>query len=249
MIENIVDVSRWQGNIDADVMLSKGINGMVIRLGSINSVTGIPYTDYLFYENVAKFAHEVPCGYYWYFRPCWSGKVQAEFVIDELQKEGINPNLPVFADVESNVKGVSSSLFEDRLNYFLATITRAGYNAGIYTRGYFWNDHIGLGAWAAEYPLWVARYHLTATHPWNNGFYSKLRPQPWFDYEMWQWSADGNGLGREYGCDCDSIDLNRANFETLEEYYSFANWRPQNVISPLNEKLDRIIEFIETQKE
>ena len=230
MIENIPDVSRWQGNIDEDVMLSRGIPGLNIRLGSINKSTGECYTDYLFYENHAKFAHEVPCGYYWYFRPKWGGKKQAEFVIKILREESIIPNMPIWLDVECN--GVSLSEFAKQISAFRNTIRAADYKYGTYTRGYFWNDYVGIIPEISEDPLWIARYSESAVHPWNNNILSKLRPYPWQYFTLWQWSADGNGMGDYYGCDCDDLDLNRGNFVTLEEFHKWANWKQEDPTEP-----------------
>ena len=250
--KTIVDVSTWQGNIDDDVMLSRDVIAMIIRLGSITATTGACYTDYLFYENHAKFAHEIPCGYYWYFRPKWSGKKQAEFVVKILQEENITPNLPIFLDVESNNANISMTRFASEIIAFATVITNAGYRFGIYTRGYFWNDNVGTINNASEIPLWIARYSLIAVHPWANNLLSPLRPYPWKDFCLWQWSADGNHLGKFYGCDCDSIDLNRANFETVEDFYKWANWKQDQEPAgclPIGETLDKIIEFVQSLKE
>ena len=34
---------------------------------------------------------------------------------------------------------------------------------------------------------------------------------PWDEYDYWQWSADGNNRGYEFGVESDDIDLNRKN--------------------------------------
>lgn len=232
MIETMVDVSRWQGNIDEDVMLSRNPLAMVIRLGSINS-SGVPYSDYLVYENASKFGGDIPLGFYWYFRPEQSGQVQAEFaakVLNEIHTDfGVVSHLPIFVDVESNDKHVSFGRFVLEITAFVYKLSDFGYSPGVYTRGYFWNDNLGNLESMSHLPLWVARYSSTATHPWDGNPVSYLRPLPWADWVYWQWSADGNGLGEYYGCDSDSIDLNRLNFDSVAAFYKSIRWNQEPV--------------------
>ena len=211
MIQPILDVSRWQGNIDSDVMLASDALGLMIRMGSID-YNG-PYEDYLFRENHAKFNHELPCGYYWFFRPEYSGARQAEFVVGLLKELQIRIILPMAADVESNYKTVSKAEYWYELSEFLRVLIANGYlKLADYTRGIFWNDNLGNPEGAGDQLLWIARYNSYITHPWEDC----CKPLPWEDYWMWQYSADGNGLGETYGCDCDSVDMNRVNMTEYE---------------------------------
>jgi len=117
MIEPVLDISRWQGNIDTDVMLASDVKGLMIRLGSID-YNG-PYEDHLFRENHAKFDHELPCGYYWYFRPEYGGRRQSEFVVDRLVELDIGPRLVISPDIESNDKGISKAEYWYELSEFI----------------------------------------------------------------------------------------------------------------------------------
>jgi hypothetical protein len=58
--------------------------------------------------------------------------------------------------------------------------------------------------------LWCARYKPSLTSPWSDG---RFKCYPWANdfnegWEYWQYLADGNGLGDEYGAESDDIDLN-----------------------------------------
>ena len=215
MIQPILDISRWQGNIDADVMLASDAWGLMIRMGSID-YNG-PYEDYLFRENHAKFDHELPCGYYWFFKPEYSGVRQAEYVVGLLKELQIRLILPMAPDVESNYNNVSKAEYWYELSEFIRVLIANGYlKLADYTRGIFWNDNLGNPPNANKQLLWIARYNSYITHPWEDC----CKPLSWDDYWMWQYSADGNGLGEKYGCDCDSVDMNRVNM-TEEEWKIF----------------------------
>ena len=213
MIEPILDVSRWQGNIDADVMLASDVRGLIIRLGSID-YNG-PYEDYLFRENHAKFDHALPCGYYWYFRPEYSGVRQGEYIVARLNELQIKPRLPIVTDVEENVKLLSKAEFWYELLSCINVLINNGYeNVADYTRGIFWNDNLGNPVGASEHKLGIARYSAILTHPW--GDHDRYRPLPWNDYWWWQKSADGNGLGPTYGCDSNDVDYGVVNMTESE---------------------------------
>jgi GH25 family lysozyme M1 (1,4-beta-N-acetylmuramidase) len=219
MIEPIVDISRWQGDIDKQKFLDAGALGVIIRAGSINVN---PYADFQFANNVEKFNGEIPCGYYWYFRPEFIALTQANYLGNLLKNAQVD--LPVFADVESNNSFVSMGTFQNRLSEFLTILENSfGLEVGIYTRGEFWNTNLGNPSWAGNYKLWIARYNNSLDHPWGDGFY---RPRPWSDWWLWQYSADGNGRGAEFGAESPDIDINRYN-GTLEEFYADANWNQE----------------------
>lgn len=221
MIEPIVDVSKWQGDINKQKMLAAKPLGIIIRAGSINHTTGECYEDYQFRNNARKFNGEIPCGYYWYFRPEHSATIQASY-FSNLLKE-VQVDLDPWADTESNDGHVSMGTFQTNLNTFLfVTDSMLDVDSVIYTRGSFWNPHVGNPAWAKERRLCIAMYSDTAQHPWN-GFPSYYRPAPWNDFLLWQYSADGNGRGAEFGAESSAIDINRYN-GTLAQFHKDANW-------------------------
>ena len=67
-----------------------------------------------------------------------------------------------------------------------------------YTRAEWFNTHTTPGDWD-RFPLWVARY-TDADQPWNDDpRYKAYVPRDYDDWELWQYSADGNKRGREFG--------------------------------------------------
>jgi lysozyme len=61
--------------------------------------------------------------------------------------------------------------------------------------------------WAVRYPYWHAQY-TSAANP--------VIPAPFPKWTFWQWSADGNGKGKEYGAQSSAIDLNRFNGDIVD---------------------------------
>jgi len=65
---------------------------------------------------------------------------------------------------------------------------------------HFQDKHVGF---FRKYPLWVAQY------PWVVTSLTRPRvPYPWDNWKIWQYSADGNSRGAEFGMQAKSIDLN-----------------------------------------
>jgi len=220
MIEELFDISFWQGNVDKEEMLAVA-RGLIIRLGSINKDTGACYEDYLFRENNAKFDHEIPCGYYFYFRPKFSGLLQAQFVANLLLELEIPLRLPMVIDVEDNSTGLSQSKIQYEVLAFLQHLKSVGFtNLAIYTRGSFWNTNVGNPVWAKNYKLWVAMYSDTATHPWN-GYPEYYHPESWDDYWMWQWSQtyDGKPLGCEGALDANRCNVSEDEWDNYIGYF------------------------------
>jgi GH25 family lysozyme M1 (1,4-beta-N-acetylmuramidase) len=71
--------------------------------------------------------------------------------------------------------------------------------------------------------LWIARY-TSKGKPWGNILpwpdSPRIKPRDYDDWDFWQWSADGNGRGAEFGASSRSIDLNYFNGDQVafDEY-------------------------------
>ena len=73
-------------------------------------------------------------------------------------------------------------------------------NAAIYTRKSWWDPNVNRWSGWSEYPLHTAHY-TDNSDPYI--------PADWVSYAWWQWSADNNNRGQEFGVQSDSIDLDR----------------------------------------
>ena len=209
-----IDTSHWQGVMNFPKAVSSGARFNISRAGSINAITGNCYTDYQFPNN--KFAHEhLPTGFYWFFRPNHDPNKQADYFCNlaAQTKRG-----PLTADVEVQA-GLTPEQFRDAIAKFVGRVyVNTGIWCKIYTRTTIWNPHSRLVngvyvkagvAESALWPrlkLWIARYDVLA--PWN-GADDRFKPRDWNTWLFWQFSADGNGRGFEFGATgSKSIDLN-----------------------------------------
>lgn len=204
----IVDVSKWQGELNWSVTNSK-VDAAIMRAGSID-LAGYCYTDYQFKRNwqLCKVWKEL----YWYCRPQFDANKQADYLcslINEVSDNGFPKR--IYLDVEDS-GGQSKDRIYTHLRGFERILKAVFPNieVGCYTRASFWNGYVGK-VW--NVPLWIARY-VNKPAPWGNpGDQSWLKPIGWDDWILWQWSADGNGRGEEFGTNptqSKSIDINRA---------------------------------------
>lgn len=200
-----IDVSWWQGEVNWLTAEQAGAEFAFIRAGSANSVTGNPYTDFALATHLMD-CH-LPRGFYWYFRPNHTPVEQANYFADLLLGE--RNDLGLVCDIE-NSAGLLPGDLQNRIKTFLDTLEARGHSPIIYTRASFWNFAVGNPSWASQYPLWCARYTTfgdtpTMSGPWADG---RFKPSSWDQWEYWQFSADGNGLGSRFGVESGSIDLN-----------------------------------------
>ena len=199
------DISWWQGIVNFVKMKLKAAF-VIIRAGSVNSVTGDLYWDYCVATNAegAEDA-ELRKGFYWYYREFGieHAKKQARFFWNAISEWTIEEGL--FCDVE-----VYNASLKNVLAFMVELKRVSGLpdeKLGIYSRGGLWSSLRGDHSLFKRFLCWVARYHPTIAHPWNTWLAGRM--QPWDDYDYWQWSADGNNRGAEFGVESDDIDLNR----------------------------------------
>lgn len=202
-----IDVSKWQGVMNWEVALSRGISFAIIRS---SYYAGGLYEDPQYQRNVSECERlGIPYGVYHYIIPYGTPATQANYFADRVRGP-----LGAWMDVEDN-GGYSSAALADWLWLFADTLTsRLGKLPGIYTRASFWNTYVADRDWE-RFKLWIARYDATITNP-----YPPYTPRDWpgeHDWSIWQWSAGGNGLGAYYGAQSADIDLNRYD-GTLEDF-------------------------------
>lgn len=200
-----IDVSRWQGEMDWYKTLSAGAKFAYIRAGSCQSADGVCYTDHQFERNAAIAANYLPIGFYWYFRPNWSPTTQAQYFVGliGLKKWSLPPVIDVECQGGCNPEQIRGAIkiFLYQIYHYLDT------DCVIYTRGEWWNRCVADDEAWSDLALWVARY-TTLPQPWGNPDDKEcLKPRNWSAWTIWQFSADGNGRGKEFGAKSESIDL------------------------------------------
>lgn len=209
----IVDISYWQGlpysespddsGVDYDLLAAKVLatpelkqRGVVLRATSGTAV------DLRFEQHYAELsARGVPLASYHNFKPAVDIADQGEMYQQTIAgKEWDFWMFERALDVETPYPFWSQPIYATKTYEMML----AGNFDCVYSSNYFWGLLIGLHAanWVNQYRRWVAHY-TNAPQP--------LLPITWSGYDMWQYSADGNGQGPDYGVRSSAIDLNKVN--------------------------------------
>ncbi len=185
-----VDVSRWQGNINWNVLRKNGANFAFIK-----ATDGGDHLDPMFRRNWnAAQAAGVKRGAYHFFYWCRPAAHQAEWFIRHVPREA--NALPPVIDVEwtrsrTCTKRPSQATVLKKMNTFMNMLeAHYGQRPIIYTAPDFYDDNL-QGAFP-NHPFWL---RSVAAHP------SKVYPRR--NWVFWQYS--GTGLSKGVG---EKIDLN-----------------------------------------
>lgn len=205
----IIDVSHWQGRMDWEKAKTK------IHAAYIKASEGTAYVDDQYSRNNAELTRlGIPWGAYHFFRPEKEPRAQAKHfarLVGTYTPTGeyrFFSVLKPFLDIESRPIWMSKQAMLDAIGQFVREFqATTGEAIGIYTRASFWDAFLPRTDFG-EHWLWVAMYSDYAAEP--------IIPADWREcgktWKMWQWSADGNQKGPEYGATGSaSIDLNRYN--------------------------------------
>ena len=215
------DISAYQGDVNFVKMQDAGA-GFVICRKQIGY-----YGDTRFFE-YAEAADKVglPLGAYGVPFPGYSTTRQFHKFI-----EGISPDdlvFPPFPDVEKRHNLTLSRAVSDILDYSYALKNWWGHSV-FYTAKYVWQDYYSKKkGWVDDWELWVANYMYDAADPdvgpdylpigWEYRLDGSLVTPRTDAYVMWQWSADHNQRGDEFGVSSRDIDLNWMDKEFYDKY-------------------------------
>lgn len=201
-----IDVSKWQGEMNWSIAGSK-VDFAFIRAGSITAYSAEIYEDDQFIRNSGLAPEHINyLSYYWYFRPQYKVLEQADFFCNLIGDSFMS--LRPVADVE-NTGGLTPDKVASAVQVFCNRIyENLSVWPSIYTRASFWNPYVADRDLWDDLDLWIARYSEYLTQPWSGTY---LKPRDWDDWDFWQYSADGNGKGHEYGGEAASMDLNYFN--------------------------------------
>lgn len=199
-----IDISEHQGVVDFSIVAQKA-SFIILRAG-VGQTQSMQDSRFAAYKAECV-NRNLPWGAYWFWVPEKDPELQAEIFKKTVKS---NPPLGAWADVEANDFGIPQDKFAKNLVRFLRACDKAFTKpTGLYTAASFWN------AWITEasYPKlallkrkkWVAQYVLpeyipTARNPWL--------PDGFPTWHLWQFSAQGNGRGAEFGVSSPDIDLN-----------------------------------------
>ena len=183
-----IDVSKWNGEIDWEVVKAEGVDFAIIRCGYRGSSSGWLLEDPYFYKNLtgAKKAG-IKVGLYFF--------TQATNLVEAVEEASMVVSLlgdteieyPVFIDTEgAGGNGRADNLDPGTrtavVNAFCQTIQNAGLDAGVYSgRNWFYNNLIVDEMEAPN--VWLAEYRQTPLYEGR--------------YDMWQYTSSGSVAGIE----------------------------------------------------
>lgn len=189
-----IDVSKWQKEIDWELVAAEGVDFAIIRCGYRGSSSGYLVEDPYFAKNI-KGATEagIKVGVYFFTQATSTVEAveEASMVISLLGDYALD--YPVFIDTEgAGGDGRADGLdFETRTavcEAFCKTIEKAGYKPGVYASRSWYYTKLDTEK-INDYTIWLAEYRQT----------------PLYDdhYEMWQYTSKGRVAGIE-----GNVDLN-----------------------------------------
>lgn len=192
----ILDVSRWQGNIDwAKVKASGKIDGVMLRAMG-NSAAGKPskpYLDPYFSRNYAECSRVgLPVGVYGYFKATTRAEADKELALFRAALGGRTFQLPIAVDIEDDVQQpLGKAALTDLTAYMLSAVESWGVYALLYTGLWFGNTFLYMGGAALKpFDVWLARYpkDQRKTKPED-------KPKTAFAFGMWQYTSTASVPG------------------------------------------------------
>lgn len=183
-----IDVSEHNGEIDWEKVKNDGIDFAIIRCGYGQDMESQD-DDYWEANVEACEALGIPYGVYLYSYADTLEKAQSEAQHVLRLLEGHDPAYPVYYDLEDNITlELSDSMKTQVAATFCNIITDNGYEAGVYSSLYWWNDYLTDPVFN-NWSRWVAQWNPTCDYQG--------------EYELWQCSSTGQVVGIE-----GNVDLN-----------------------------------------
>lgn len=196
-----IDVSKWNKEIDWELVKESGIDFAIIRCGYRGSKTGALVEDPYFAKNIkgAK-AAGVKVGIYFFTQALNETEAVEEASTALALLNGEKLDYPIFIDTESSggrADGIDVDTRTAVCDAFCKTIEKNGYKSGVYaSRSWFYNkvndDKL------SQYIRWLAEY----------------RKEPLYTgkYEIWQYTSKGSVPGIE-----GRVDLNQSYLSVIGE--------------------------------
>ena len=193
-IELGIDVSKWNKEIDWEIVKAEGVDFAIIRCGYRGSSTGCLVEDPYFYKNIkaAKKAG-IKVGVYFFTQATnlVEAVEEASMVITLL--DDIELDYPVFIDTEGaggngRADNLDSATRTAVVNAFCQTIQNAELEAGVYASRNWYLNNLNTDE-LRDVKIWLAEYRQT--------------PEYSGKYDMWQYTSSGSVAGIE-----GRVDLN-----------------------------------------
>lgn len=178
-MHTIIDISKWQRQIDFDQLKSSvadsEILGVIVRAGYGGSGRTI---DQFAHRNLTEAKRVgLPVGLYWYAPEPLSSLKQVNNIVERLEDFArlYKPEYPLFLDVEGEQNWQS---LERPLNYFVTQMTNRGMYPGLYGSEQVLYKRVNMENIAPDlnWARWVAKYS---------------NKEPVCDWDIWQYTSKG----------------------------------------------------------
>lgn len=188
----VIDVSRFNGNIDWNAVKASGIDYAIIRVGYRGYESGTLVMDSKFEANMSgAISAGIKVGAYIVTQAVNTSEAveEASFIVQACSKYSIS--LPLVIDVESAGGGagrgdkISASTRTAVINAYSQAVRNAGYTPMLYASKSWLEGRINTGSVYSSCKIWIARYNDTL------GYSGR--------YNMWQFRSDG-GVDGINGC-------------------------------------------------
>ena len=191
-----IDVSEHNGEIDWEKVKNDGIDFAIIRCGYGQDMESQD-DDYWEANVEACEALGIPYGVYLYSYADTLEKAQSEAQHVLRLLKGHDPAYPVYYDLEDNITlELSDSMKTQIATTFCNIITDNGYETGVYSSLYWWNDYLTDPVFN-NWSRWVAQWNPTCDYQG--------------EYDLWQCSSTGQVDGINGNVDLNFLIDNGAN--------------------------------------
>ena len=194
----------------------QGIVGAWLR-----ATVGNYYVDTQLYRNADECDRlSIPYGVYVVMVPTIPVYAHQYWLAEAM--DALDPLLPYVVDAEIKC-GTPDEAIEVTVGLLQEILTWDKRTPLLYTSPSYACEWLKNDRRLASYPLWIANYQVT----------KPTMPAPWSEWEFWQYSADGNNEGANYGTQSDDVDLDWYNgtAEKFNETYLGITPPPTNVIT------------------
>lgn len=181
----VLDVSKYQGNIDWKTLAATGLKGVIIRCAYRGyGKAGTLVVDPKFNEYVAgAIKYGIPYGVYFFSQAITKDEAveEAKMALELVKKQSVQPLYPIYIDTEwGNVlhTGRADKLTKYNrtqiVKQFCSTVEKAGYYAGIYASTSWYANQLE-DQLLTDYTHWVAHYATKCGYKGN--------------HDMWQYTS------------------------------------------------------------
>ncbi len=190
---NVIDISKWQGNINWDKIANADIDGVIIRIAFRGTATKVIHTDekfYEYYQGAKNAGLHIGCYVYSAATTVDEAREEAKYVINEIRANDLEFDMPVYIDMEDKVvERCGKTLIFNMTKAFLDEMENENIYSGVYCST-SWAEDYYTPALFVKNALWIA--------DWRD------KCQYTGDYGMWQYTE----YGSVSGIDANYTDLN-----------------------------------------